>query len=143
LAGKIEHDHTGQPLYALSAGPSPYLASRIRQGLGLRCRSIKPDTIQRSSSLAVNEVDRQHAWMVGVAGARAAAEGVTAMMIGLDRRAEGEAWRTTLVPLPEVAGKVRPLPASFVAADSFQMSRAFLDYARPLVGAPLPPPLRW
>jgi 6-phosphofructokinase 1 len=45
---------------------------------------------------------------------------------------------TGLAPLAEVANAERPVPDEFIAADRNDVTPAFLDYARPLIGAPFP-----
>ncbi|MBC7815912.1 MAG: phosphofructokinase, partial [Planctomycetaceae bacterium] len=39
-----------------------------------------------------------------------------------------------IIPLSEVANHERPLPDDFITADGMFVTKAFLDYARPLVG---------
>ncbi len=38
------------------------------------------------------------------------------------------------IPLSEVANHERPLPDNFITSDGMFVTKAFLDYARPLVG---------
>ena len=45
---------------------------------------------------------------------------------------------TVLAPLDEVAGKTRALPEEFIDASGGDVTAAFLDYARPLVGVIAP-----
>jgi 6-phosphofructokinase 1 len=60
--------------------------------------------------------------------------GTTGVMVSLVRPA-GK-YRTTLgkAPLHEVATRAKPMPQDFMNAEGNFPTRAFLDYARPLVG---------
>jgi hypothetical protein len=55
-------------------------------------------------------------------------------------RSEGDDYEcgTGLAPLSEVANAVREMPPEYLDPDSYGVTEAFLDYARPLLGAPLP-----
>jgi 6-phosphofructokinase 1 len=59
-------------------------------------------------------------------------------------RAPGEdyAVRFGTIPLAEVAHQERHLPDAFIAASGTDVTDAFLAYARPLIGGPLPPAAR-
>jgi ATP-dependent phosphofructokinase / diphosphate-dependent phosphofructokinase len=130
--GRTEADGGGQKFLGLAPGVAPYLATRVRAALGLRCRHIRPDTIQRSSSALVSAVDRGLAEQVGVAAVDALCAGHSGVMIGLVRQLQG--WTTRLVPFAEVAGRERLLPPAFYIPDRWEVTPAFVDYARPLVG---------
>ena len=47
--------------------------------------------------------------------------------------------RTDLVSLERVANKVRPFPGEFIAPSGHDVTQAYLDYIRPLIGGELPP----
>ena len=42
------------------------------------------------------------------------------------------------VPLAEVADAVREMPPEYLDPDHYGVTESFLDYARPLLGTPLP-----
>jgi 6-phosphofructokinase 1 len=61
-------------------------------------------------------------------------------MVTIDRVSRpGEPYRSQFgtIPLRKVANAERPLPGKFIRRDGMFVTRAFLDYAHPLVG-PLP-----
>jgi 6-phosphofructokinase 1 len=128
----LDCDLSGQKLFGLAGGPCPYLAALISERLGLRCRHMRPDVIQRSSSAMASEVDRTLAKQVGEDAVKAALEGGSAVMIGLERRPTS--WQSVPVPLDDVIGRERALPAQFVALTGFGVTDDFLAYARPLLG---------
>jgi 6-phosphofructokinase 1 len=101
----VERDASGQVIFGRSAGPSPYLAGLIRQRLGLQCRVVRPDVLQRCSRAHVSHTDRTLAALVGTAAVDAAlaAEAGHAEMIAL--RLVDDAWTTGVVPLEQVHGE--------------------------------------
>ncbi|MBN9387940.1 MAG: diphosphate--fructose-6-phosphate 1-phosphotransferase [Chloroflexi bacterium] len=126
----LAKDASGQKLLSFAAGLTPYLAGLVQQKLGLRCRQLRPDTIQRSSSALASRVDRECAARVGRAAVEAAREGLSGVMIGLDRQPEG--WQCGPVALEAVTGQEKPLPAAFISGE-FDVSADFAAYARPLI----------
>ncbi len=130
--GQADTDARGQKTLGLAAGVAPYLAHLVRQRLGLRCRQIRPDTIQRSSSALVSATDRHLAEMVGAQAIHAGLQGTSEIMIGLASTVEG--WQTLHVPLANVIGQERKLPPEFIKLDGWGVTAAFVKYAGPLVG---------
>lgn len=130
--GQADTDARGQKTLGLAAGVAPYLAHLVRQRLGLRCRQIRPDTIQRSSSALVSAADRHLAEMVGTQAIHTAQQGASEVMIGLTRKADG--WQTLPVPLAAVIGQERKLPPEFIDRAGWGVTPAFVKYAQPLVG---------
>ena len=135
----------GKPLYiddfghAYHEGAGRYLASQVGKSLKVRVRYEKPGTIQRSMAACVSSSDAQEAEMVGRAAVRYALQGATDQMVTLVRNQSEEYVCTTgLAPLHEVAGTVRRMPTEYLAPNDFQMTPAFVDYAAPLIGEPLP-----
>lgn len=120
-------------------GVSAYLADRVMEATGLKARFEKPDTMQRASTALISPVDAREAYEVGRVAVRAALEGHTAQMVSLVRE-PGPEYRvhTGLVPLEIVANRERLLPPEFMASPEEGASEAFLAYARPLIGPPLP-----
>jgi ATP-dependent phosphofructokinase / diphosphate-dependent phosphofructokinase len=129
---KAERDGSGQKLLGFAGGPAPYLAQFVRERLGLRCRQVRPETIQRSSAALASEVDRILARRVGEDAVRAALEGRSGIMIALERT--GNCWRSVPVSLDQVAGRERALPPDFIDAMTFNVTPRFTAYARPLIG---------
>lgn len=130
--GQADTDARGQKTLGLAAGVAPYLAHLVRQRLGLRCRQIRPDTIQRSSSALTSATDRHLAEMVGTQAIYAAQQSASEVMIGLTRMADG--WQTFHVPLATVIGQERKLPPEFIDRAGWGVTPAFVEYVQPLVG---------
>ncbi len=129
-------DAFGHPLLS---GAASYLVGLVRRELGLRARYDKPGDLQRMSSASVSSVDRAEAELVGRAAVREAMRGTSGKMITLVRRDGGEySCETGLTELARVANTHRPMPSEFFSEDGHGVSEAYLAYARPLIGEPLP-----
>ena len=129
-------DEFGHPYYE---GAGHHLAALLGRRLNVRVRYEKPGTIQRSMAACVSTADAREAEMAGRAAVRAALKGETDVMVTLVR-SDGDRYgcATGLAPLAEVANAVREMPPEYLDPAHYAVTAAFLDYARPLLGAPLP-----
>lgn len=146
-------DESGRPLGSLSrdvddaddfghrrlSGAAGYLCERITQRLGLKARWEKPGNLSRMSMVCVSETDIEEAYRVGQRAVQAAIDGETDRMITLVRDSD-DPYRceTSLAPLDDVANHERTLPPEFLTTDGLGVTPAFVEYARPLLGGPLP-----
>jgi len=120
-------------------GVGDYLVALIAERLGIKARFDKAGTIQRVFGLAQSEVDVAEAKLVAAAAVRSACEGVTDHMVTLERVSQCPyRCEVGLAPLEKVAHAERPLPDEFINEEGNDITPAFLDYARPLIGGPLP-----
>lgn len=135
-------DDSGQHVLSMGAGVAAYLASLVQARLGLRCRQLRPNTLQRATSaLAVAELDRELALMVGAAAADAACAGYSDVMAGITFvKAQ---WGTARIPLAEVVGRTVTVPRTMISADGLDVTEAFTVYAAPLIGEMPPAPVLW
>jgi 6-phosphofructokinase 1 len=87
--------------------------------------------------------DRAEAELVGRAAVQLALQGRSRVMVTLEREpAEGYAVRTGTAPLELVANQQKRLPGAFIGEKGNGMTEAFVAYASPLIGEPLPDFLR-
>jgi 6-phosphofructokinase 1 len=120
-------------------GVAATMCDMIAEGLKIKARWDKPGTIQRVSILAASPVDLEEAYQVGRAAVRHAVDGQDGHMVTLVRESsEPYRWATGLAPLEKVANAERKVPDAFISADGNDVTPAFLEYARPLIGPPLP-----
>jgi 6-phosphofructokinase 1 len=132
----VDVDRFGHPQLG---GVAAVVCELISTELKLKARFDKPGTIQRVSSVLASAVDVEEAWRVGQAAVQHAVDGATGQMVVLVReRSEPYRSRTELVPLEQVANKVRAVPEEFIAPAGSDVTQAYLDYIRPLIGGPLP-----
>jgi 6-phosphofructokinase len=146
------HDKDGKPIFESkevdshgnvqlsgSGALGDFLAERIKQGL--KAKRVRADTygyLQRSFAGCTSAVDAAEAREVGRVAVREALAGRPHGSIAIRRLGEGAAYRAGFeaVELSSVAKVTRPLEERYLDGDH-DVSEAFLDYARPLVG-PLP-----
>jgi len=145
-------DPDGQPLalrsdtgevdafgHARLGGVVDLLEQAVTEAYGLSARYDKPGYLQRSFAILQSSVDREEAYMVGRAAVREALRGVSDKMITLVREPGPEYRCTTgLADLDVVANAEHYLPREYVNAAGNGVTDAFIEYARPLIGEPLP-----
>jgi ATP-dependent phosphofructokinase / diphosphate-dependent phosphofructokinase len=136
VTGQVGMDAFQHPLLS---GAAQYLVELVKEQLKLRARFDKPGDLQRMASFCVSNVDRKEAYLVGQAGVRAILDGESDKMVILVRQDEPEYHCTTgLANLTEVANVQRVLPAAYLDASQTMVTPAFVGYALPLIGDPLP-----
>ena len=134
---RLNRDAFGHPELG---GLGQHLVDLVMSELKLKARLDKPGTMQRSAGLCISEVDAQEAYMVAATAVSQALAGVSDQMVTLVREADQPYRCTTgLAPLQAVANQEKLLPDGFINAAGNFVTEAFKDYARPLLGGPLPP----
>lgn len=120
-------------------GVADVMCKQIAANLKLKARFDKPGTIQRMSVALASPVDQDEAYLVGQMAVRHAAEGVSDKMVTLVRESDQPYRCTTgLADLELVANAEKSMPDEFIAESGNDVTAAFLEYARPLIGGPLP-----
>lgn len=144
MAEDVERDSHGNIQLSGSGALGDLVAGWIKQNLPnpsgkkLRVRADTYGYLQRSFAGFVSKVDAAEARLVGQKAvefsANADLDGSVAM-----RRLEGKKYaiEVHLTPLANVARETKHMPAEFIAPEGNNVTRAFIDYAKPLVG-PLP-----
>jgi 6-phosphofructokinase 1 len=125
--------------HAYYESPAAWLARYLQGHLNVRVRFDKPGTIQRMATAYVSTTDRAEAELVGRQAVCLAAAGTSGVMVSLEREA-GRTYRVTTgtTPLDVVANEQRRLPDAFINETGNGLTPAFVDYATPLIGEPLP-----
>lgn len=98
------------------------------------------ESLQMCASDRAVKLDVDEAYGCGREAVRLAEQGTSGVMVTIDRVSQpGEPYRSEFgsIPLSKVANAERPLPNKFIRRDGMFITKAFLDYAQPLVG-PLP-----
>jgi 6-phosphofructokinase len=115
------------------------ISQLITRRLDLRARVDLPGTLQRMSQAHQSEVDLIEAEECGRAAVRGALAGSTDQMVILER-AEGPAYRCTIgmAELEKIANVEKRIPADYINKAGNHVTQEFIDYALPLIGAPLP-----
>ena len=119
---------------ATQSGTAQYLSQLTKDRLNVKSRGIELNTLQRCASHAASKVDLDEAEALGAAGVEAALQGKTGVMVGVHRISSNPyvtEIRTT--PVANVANEVKLVPQDMIAEDGFNVTRAALNYLRPLV----------
>jgi len=121
--------------HKMPGGVGEYLAGIIRSGLGIRARSEKPGLLGRASRSLVSEVDLTEARLCGEYAVSELCEGRSGFMVGL-RRGQGTDYSVTTecIELERVANVERKLPDEYISESGMDVTPAFVDYCRPLIG---------
>ncbi len=118
---------------------SAHLARLLISELGCRARSEKPGLLGRCSIAWQSSVDREEAVACGRDAVRAALEGDSGTMVGIERIASDpyEA-RLVRIPIERVMLEERCVPPEYINEHGNGVTEAYRTWLRPLLGGPLP-----
>ena len=142
LAASVERDAHGNVQLSGTGALADLLCQEIKSKLGIK--RVRGDTfgyLQRSFAGCASDVDRREAREVGVFAARQAIQGRASGSVAI-RRSGDYAVDYVLVKLEDVAGKTKVMADAFIAESASDVTPAFQDYLRPLLGSDLPHPGR-
>ena len=148
VASEGLHDDAGKPIVPpiFQTGRSTYfgdvsshLAQTIVRRLGIKARSEKPGILARASIAWQSPVDAAEAEEAGRVACRAVLAGESGKMVGFRRLSTAPyQCETFLIPIEEVMLGERVLPPEYLTADGSDVTQAFCDWCRPLIGPELP-----
>jgi 6-phosphofructokinase 1 len=126
--------------HRMKGGAGDSVARLITEHIKLKARVDRPNYLQRCFMACASPVDIEEAYEVGRAAVRAAVAGQSDRMVGLVRVSSAPYECTTdLIDLAGVANMERTLPGEYLDQASGRIQPAFVAYATPLIGDPLPP----
>ena len=135
-----EKDSHGNVQMSGTGALGDYLAKTLKAtGKVKRVRADTFGYLQRSFPGIASKVDQKEARLAGRAAVKAALKGdLTKGTIAI-LRAKGKDYRVAFAPRPiqEAAKYTRSMPPNYIAKNGHDVTKAFLDYVRPIVG-PLP-----
>ena len=138
LTGALEKDAHGNVQLSGTGALADLLCEEVKTKLGIK--RVRGDTfgyLQRSFAGCVSDIDQREAREVGEKAVQYAQFGQTNGSVAI-RRVGDYAVDYPLIPLETVAGKTRVMEDVFIGAQANDVTPAFLDYLRPLVGADMP-----
>lgn len=116
-----------------------YLAKLVIAKLGIKARSEKPGIWGRSSIQSQSPVDRDEAVRMGALACKAVLEGKSGYMAGMMRTSTSPYQvEDVLIPIEQVMLTERTMPAEFISEDGLDVTEAFCQWCRPLIGEELP-----
>ncbi len=132
-----EKDSHGNVQMSGTGALGDYLSRVVKEKAGVK--RVRADTfgyLQRSFPGVASKVDQKEARTAGAAAVKAALAGqLTKGTIAIVRK-PGKKYAVAFEPQPvaNAAKYTRSLPDAYIAANGHDVTKAFLDYARPLVG---------
>lgn len=135
-----EKDSHGNVQMSGTGALGDYLAKTLKAtGKVKRVRADTFGYLQRSFPGIASKVDQKEARLAGRAAVKAALKGELAKGTIAILRAKGKTYQVAFAPRPiqEAAKYTRSMPANYIAKNGHDVTKAFLDYVRPIVG-PLP-----
>jgi 6-phosphofructokinase len=138
LAGEVERDAHGNVQLSGTGALADLLCDEIKARLGIK--RVRGDTfgyLQRSFLGCVSDVDQREAREVGEKAVQFAMWGERDGSVAI-RRTGDYAVEYVLLPLQDVAGKTRVMEDRFIDAAGTNVTDAFREYLRPLLGGGMP-----
>ena len=138
LADELERDAHGNVQLSGTGALADLLCEEIKLKLGIK--RVRGDTfgyLQRSFVGCVSDIDSQEAREVGEKAVQYAIWAGRNGSVSI-RRIGNYAADFPLIPLHEVAGKTRTMEDAFIAKSANDVTPAFVEYLRPLLGSNLP-----
>ncbi len=140
LAKEIERDAHGNVQLSGTGALADALTEEIKQKL--KIKRVRGDTfgyLQRSFLGVVSDVDQREAREAGKQAVRFAFEESRDGSVTITR-VPGKNYSVTyaLEALEKIGGKTRVMPDSFIASSGSDITPAFLEYLRPLLGSNIP-----
>jgi 6-phosphofructokinase len=142
LARAVEKDAHGNVQLSGTGALADRLCEEIKSKLGIK--RVRGDTfgyLQRSFAGCTSDLDRREARDVGEFAVKQAIWGAGDGSVAI-RRIGNYAVDYALVTLAKVAGKTKVMEDAFIAASGSDVTAAFQEYLRPLLGRDLPRPAR-
>ena len=140
LAETVEKDAHGNVQLSGTGALADLLTEEIKTKLGIK--RVRGDTLgylQRSFAGCVSDVDQREAREVGEKAGQFAMWGDKDGTVTIKRIGD-YAVDYQLMPLTAVAAKTRVMPDEFINAAGNDITPAFIEYLRPLLGSDLPDP---
>ena len=140
LAERVETDAHGNVQLSGTGALADLLCAEIKSKLGIK--RVRGDTfgyLQRSFAGCTSDVDRREAREVGEVAVKQAIWGPGDGSVAI-RRIGDYAVDYTLVNLASVSGKTKVMEDAFITPTGTDVTPAFLEYLRPLLGSDLPQP---
>ena len=142
LSKEVERDAHGNVQLSGTGALADLLCDEIKAKLGIK--RVRGDTfgyLQRSFIGCVSDVDQREAREVGEKAVQYAMWGELDGSVAI-RRSGDYSSEYALVPLESVAGKTRVMEDEFISASGTDVTEAFRQYLRPLLGSGMPDPHR-
>ena len=115
-------------------GVGNFLKRLIIENLGVKCKSVELNILQRCASHIASQTDIEESFEAGKQAVIAAVSGETGKMVIYKRKSNFPYdIDYALSDLSEVANKEKTIPLSWITCNGTNLSHEFTDYAFPLI----------
>ncbi len=130
-ADKTRLDSFGHPVLS---GAADRLADIVQEKLQTKTRTVKLGYAQRAAGHFASATDIAEAFACGEAATRAAAAGLSGVMVKIVRTSNSPyQWEIGLQPLADIANVEHFIPRDWISEDGLLPNEKFVEYARPLI----------
>lgn len=127
--------------HAQLGGVASVLAAHVKGRLGYKYHYAIADYLQRAARHIASQVDVDQAYALGKAAVEMAVKGENAVMPIIVRDSgKTYSWHIDRVSLDKVANQEKHMPAHFIRADGFGITKACHAYLLPLIQGEAYPP---
>ena len=115
-------------------GTARFLCNEVSREIGCKTRAIELSSLQRAASHCASRIDILEAFEVGGAAMKAADEGLSGMMVVIERTSDDPYQAGTEVKdVHRIANDERLVPREWITKDGTYVTKEFLSYVRPLI----------
>ena len=127
----LQNDKFG---HAQLGGAAKTLENIVKTEIGCKCRSVEINVLQRAASHFASKTDLAESFKIGKTAVSYALRGVSGEMMIFERE-NGENYKIKIssMDINLIANKEKTLPENFINARGNDVTKAFINYARPLI----------
>lgn len=129
--------------HAQLGGVAAALGGLVQERIGCKVRAVEFNLMQRCAAHLASGRDVEEAYEAGATAVRAACSGETDKMVVFERDATSADYKCIykLMPLEAAANTEKTVPLDWITGNGTGLSKAFIDYAMPLIQGDIPMPL--
>ena len=120
--------------HAQLSGAGKALEIMVKKEIGVKCRSVELNILQRCAGHIASKIDREEAFKLGEEAAKLAAEGKTCLMTTIVRDSDDPyAYHIDSVDVNKVANQAKNVPLEWITPSGNDVTPELVRYIRPLI----------
>ncbi len=127
----LKNDQFG---HAQLGGAAKFLECAVKSKFGCKCRSIEINVLQRCASHFASKTDIDESFKIGKSAVSCALKGISGEMM-IFKRNSGDQYKISVetMDINKIANKEKQMPKNFINSRGNGVTKAFINYARPLI----------
>ncbi|MBE7038478.1 MAG: 6-phosphofructokinase [Ruminococcaceae bacterium] len=115
-------------------GAAKNLENAVKIKFGCKCRSVELNVLQRCASHFLSKTDISESFKIGKTAVSYAFKGVSGEMM-IFKREKSDEYKMSIssMDINLIANKEKQMPKNFINANGNDVTKAFINYARPLI----------